>query len=280
LAPAVFLTLVFTIYPLARSAVLTFQEWNGAAAAHWVGLANLQHLFDDPQARDALIRTLIFAVATTAGNTIIGVGLALILDRGIPAGGLLRFLIFLPAILPATFIALAWRYALDPTFGWLNALIGTVNPALAAHSWLTDKTAALWITVIVVVTQYAGVTMVLVLAALKGIPRELHEAAELDGATGWRQTRYVTLPLARNVVIAVVSISLVANFKAFDTVWALTQGGPGRATDLVSTFIYRTSFGVNEFGYASAAAMVATIVIVGISMAYSFRFRQDEMTRV
>jgi ABC-type sugar transport system permease subunit len=279
LVPAVFLTLLFTIYPLVRSLALTFEDWNGAAAPKFIGLANLQRLVGDAEARDALIRTLVFAFGTTAGNTIIGTALALAIDRGIPFGGALRFLIFLPVVLPATFISLAWRYALDPTFGWLNNLLGAINPALD-HSWLTNRNEALWVAMIIVITQYVGVTMILVLAGLRSIPQDIREAAAIDGATGFAQARHITLPLSRNVLIAVTSISLVANFKTFDTIWALTQGGPGRATDVVSTFIYRTAFGVNRFGYGSAAAFVATFVIVAISLAYTFRFRPDQMSRL
>ncbi|MEO5314680.1 sugar ABC transporter permease [Pseudarthrobacter sp. CC12] len=278
LAPAVVLTVMFTVVPFVQSFPLMFQKWQGFGKASFVGLENLNRLAQDREAAEALWRTLVYTFWTTIGTVGVGTALAVAFHRKIPFSRTLKFLAFLPVILPPTFVALAWKNALDPTFGWVNAILRAINPELS-QPWLANADAALPITIVALICQYSGIPMILMLAALNDIPESVNEAATLDGVNAWQRIRHITLPLSRDVLIVVTGLQLVANFKFLDSVYALTKGGPGRASDIVATFVYRNAFDFGNFGYGSAAAMVSTVVIVGLSLAYTFFFRPQKMSR-
>lgn len=279
LSPALALTLLFMAWPFVSSFVLTFQQWRGFGVPRDTGLTNLKLLWEDPDFWGALWRTMVW----TAGEVIIcvgvGIALALAFYRKIRFSKTLKFLAFLPVILPPTFYALAWRYALDPTFGWMNSFLGAIDPAWD-KAWLSDPNATLWIVIVVGGLQYAGIPMILMLSAFNDIPPELDEAAMLDGATGWKRFWHVTLPLSRGVLIAVVSLVMVGNFKNLDIVYALTEGGPGRSSDIFPTFIYREAFNFSNFGYGSAIGLVSTAIILAISLTYTRFFRPSGITKL
>jgi multiple sugar transport system permease protein len=149
-----------------------------------------------------------------------------------------------------------------------------------SQPWLSNPHAALWIVIIVGVVQYAGIPMILMLSAFNDTPPDVEEAARIDGANSWQTFFHVTLPMARDVLVVVISLQMIGNFKSLDTVWALTQGGPGRASDIASTFIYREAFSFSNFGYGSSAALVATAVILVVSLTYTQFFRPRGITRL
>jgi raffinose/stachyose/melibiose transport system permease protein len=279
LAPALLITLVFMVWPFLESFTLSFQRWPGFGQPTYIGLKNLTHLINDPDAWGAIGRTLIW----TAGEVVITVGvgtaLAYAFHRNIPFSRTLKFLAFLPVILPPTFYALAYQYALNPTFGWINTLLGHIDGSLS-RAWLSDPSAVLWIVIWVAGAQYVGIPMILMLSAFNDVPKDVEEAAKLDGVGAWGEFWHVTLPLSRDVLVVVVSLQLIGNFKSLDTVWALTQGGPGRASDIASTFIYREAFDFSNFGYGSAAGLATTLLIVVISLAYTQFFRPRGMSRI
>ncbi len=277
LSPALALTLLFVIYPFLESSQLVFQAWEGFGEASFVGLENLSRLVADPEVHAAFLRTIVYTLITTAGTVIVGLLLGLAFYRRIPFTRTLKFLAFLPVILPPTFVALAWRNALDPTFGWVNQILGLVNPEWS-RPWLSDPQAALPIAMAVLVLQYSGIPMVLILASLNDIPASIIEAATLDGASRWQLLRHILLPMSRDVLVVVVSMELIGHFKFLDSVYALTGGGPGRATDILPTLIYRVAFDHSEFGYGSAIAMASTVFIVAVSMLYTFVFRPRKMS--
>lgn len=279
MAPALVVTLLFAVWPFLQSFGLSFQRWQGFGAPTWVGLSNVKHLFSDPDAWGALWRTLVWTGGQVIGTVAIGTALAYAFHRKIPFSNVLKFLAFLPVILPPTFYALAWQYALNPTFGWINKWLATIDPSWS-RAWLSDPSATLWIVIAVGVLQYVGIPMILMLSAFNDVPVEVEEAAKLDGVNTFQSFFHVTLPLSRDVLIAVVSLQLIGNFKNFDTVWALTQGGPGRSSDIASTFIYREAFSFSNFGYGSAAGLALTVVILVISLTYTRFFRPAGMSRL
>lgn len=277
LAPAIVLTLLFTIYPLIVSIQLIFQRWQGFGNPRFVGTQNITTLFSDPEALDALVRTLLLTAGTAAGTVIIGTALAIAFHRKIPLTNTLKFLAFLPVILPPTVFALAWKNALDPTLGWINPILEGISPTLALN-WLSDPAAVMPVVIFVSTIQYVGIPMILMLSAMNDIPDSVNEAATLDGVSAWQRIRHITLPLSRDVLVVVIGLQIIGNFKALDTVYALTKGGPGLASDIMATFIYREGFQQGNFGYASAAAFFGTAIIVIISLTYSFFFRPNKMS--
>ncbi|MFE4545464.1 MULTISPECIES: carbohydrate ABC transporter permease [unclassified Arthrobacter] len=278
ISPALILTLLFTMYPLAVSVQLIFQRWAGFGTPRPIGTKNITDLFSDPQAFDALVRTFWLTLGAAGGTVLIGTALALAFYRKVPLTNTLKFLAFLPVILPPTVFALAWKNALDPTLGWINPILRGINPDLAIN-WLSDPKAALPVVIFVSTIQYVGIPMILMLSALNDIPESVNEAATLDGVSGLQRIWHVTLPLSRDVLVVVIGLQIIGNFKALDTAYALTKGGPGLASDIMATFIYREGFELSNFGYASTAAFFGTLIIVIISLAYTFVFRPSKMSQ-
>jgi ABC-type sugar transport system permease subunit len=275
--PALLVTLLFTILPLIQGVQLMFVRWPGYGLPRYVGFANFKELFTDPEAAAALGRTFLLTATATAGTVIIGTALAIAFHAKIPFTTALKFLAFFPVILPPAVYALAWKTALDPSLGWVNPVLGAITPTFA-RNWLSEPVTAMLVVIFVSTIQYVGIPMILMLSALNDIPESVTEAAELDGASTWQRIWDVMLPMTRDVLVVVIGLQIIGNFKTLDTVYALTQGGPGLATDIVPTFIYREGFVLSNFGYASTAAFVGTFIIVVVTLAYTHFFRPQKMS--
>ncbi|MGJ0203329.1 ABC transporter permease subunit [Leucobacter sp. gxy201] len=276
-APAIVLVVLFTIWPALTSIPLMFQRWPGYGNAQWIGFDNFTRLFTDPDALWALLRTFALTVLAAGGTVILGTAFAIAFHRKIPLSNTLKFIIFLPVILPPTMYALAWKNALDPELGWVNPLLQQINPAWSPH-WLSDPNLVLWVVTFIATIQYVGIPMILMVSAMNDIPESINEAATLDGVNAWQRIWKVTLPMTKDVLVVVIGLQIIGNFKQLDTVYALTQGGPSKASDILSTFIYREGFTLGDFGYASVAGFVGTIIIVAASMAYTLFFRPSKIS--
>ena len=253
--PALALSFLFVAYPTIESVRLSFFDWPGFGEAEFIGFENYVTFAQDALARRALWNTIVFAVATAVGTVAIGTIIALAIDRRIPAASTFRFLIFLPVFIPVVFTARVWLFGLDPTFGWANEILGVIHPALD-RPWLGDPTTAFWAVIAVSVLQYVGFPMIIVLAALQDIPPEIGDAAMIDGASPTQTVVYVTLPLIRDVLATIFLLQLIFGFLSFDQVFIMTGGGPGNATEIMSTFVYQKAFIANKFGYAATAGVV------------------------
>lgn len=277
LLPAIVLTLVFTIYPLIESIQLMFQRWPGYGKPQSVGFQNIEKLFGDTDLFLALGRTFWLTAATAAGTVIIGTALAIAFYRKIPFSNSLKFLAFFPVILPPAVYALAWKNALDPTLGWVNPILSAINPDLA-RNWLSDPATAMWAVIFVSTIQYVGIPMILMLSAMNDIPESVNEAATLDGVNAWQRIWKIIIPMSKDVLVVVIGLQIIGNFKTLDTVYALTGGGPGLASDVLATFVYREGFKLSNFGYASTAAFFGTIIIVATTLIYTQYFRPQKMS--
>jgi len=196
IVPAVVVTALFTIYPILESIRLSFYSWKGFGAQRFVGLANYQRLLDDEVALRALWNTVLFAVLTTAGTVVLGAIIAIAIDRRVFLASAFKRLVFLPVILPVVFTGLVWVYAMDANFGWVNQLLRTISPALE-QAWLSDPGLVMLTIIATTILQYTGFPMIIILAALQDIPRDVHEAATLDGVSESQRAVHVSLPLVR-----------------------------------------------------------------------------------
>jgi ABC-type sugar transport system permease subunit len=234
-------------------------------------------LLSDGDFRVAIGNNLLFAFVVTVGTVVIGTALALAIDRRVRFWRIYRFVFFLPYIMPITVIAILWSNALDPNFGWITQLLRFI-PGVSS-GLLASPNSAMWVVCWVAVWQLAGFPMVYMLGALGTIPTEIREAARLDGAGPLQTALRVSIPLCKDTLATVVLLQLIFSFKVFDIVQALTQGGPGNSTQVLGTLIYRDAFINNTFGYASAVAVVATLIIVIISLAYLAVFKPGKIER-
>ncbi|MEV5665547.1 carbohydrate ABC transporter permease [Streptomyces flaveolus] len=253
------------LVPSVRGVYYAFTDWDGLDPSFsFVGLGNFGDLADDRDAVQAMGHTLLVAAAITVIQNFFGLLLALGVNSAIRSRNLLRVFLFAPAVITPIVTAYLWRNLLGPE-GALNSLLAAAGLGSWQQDWLGDPDLALWAVVGVTVWQYAGYSMVIFLAGLQSVPAEIHEAAAIDGAGPVRRFWSVTRPLLAPAVTINLMLSVIGGLKLFDQVYALTGGGPGHATDTISTLIYKDAFTLGEFGYSIALAVVLTFVVAVVS---------------
>ncbi|WP_433731557.1 carbohydrate ABC transporter permease [Actinoplanes sp. CA-051413] len=263
--PALALFTFVVLVPSARGVYYAFTDWDGLDPDFaLVGLRNFADLASDADARQAIWHTLLIAAAITVFQNGIGLLLALGVNSLIKTRNFLRVLLFAPAVIAQIVTAYLWRNLLGPD-GAVNSLLGAVGLDSWRQDWLGDPGLALWMIVLVVVWQYAGYSMVIFLAGLQSIPREIYEAAAIDGTGPVRRFWSIVRPLLAPAITINLMLSVIGGLKLFDQVYALTGGGPGHATDTISTLIYKDAFTLGEFGYSIAMAVVLTVIVAIIS---------------
>lgn len=268
LAPAFLLLAGLTFYPLGRTLALAFFATDyGFAGATFVGLENFYDLAGDRFFRQAIVNTIVFTLASTAIEVAVGLGLALLLDRAFAGRGLVMTLLLAPFVLSTMVVTAIWRAWFHFDLGYLNNVLRSLG--LTPVAWLFDPGLALWSIVLVDVWQSAPFCFLLILAGLRLIPRDVYEAARIDGAGPWRRFRDMTLPLLAPYLFIAALLRCVDSFKLFDKVYAMTGGGPGNATETVSLFVYRQGFRFFDIGMASAAAVVMIVVAGGLALVYA-----------
>lgn len=264
LAPAVGLVGIFILIPAILTIVGSFFTI-GIGSTNWqfTGLSNYGRAMADPVFWTALRNNLVIVLGSIVLQVGFGTLLAAVLDRGLPKGStIFRTIIFAPMVMSTIAVGLIWLVILDPNVGALNSIVKAVGLKPPTQGWLGDPSVALWVILVIAMWQYTGFMMVLILAGLQGIPKELYEAAALDGARGMTAFRYITLPGIRNVLIVAVLITTIGGFKVFDLIFATTRGGPANATQVLGTYIYQQAFNLGNMGYANAISVVLLSIAV------------------
>jgi multiple sugar transport system permease protein len=265
LAPGLLLFVVFRVYPLLEGLRLSFTNARlGRTAYQYIGLVNYARLVDDVRYHVSLVNTAFYTVASTVPVLAIPLVLALALNRG-RLRNLLRSMFFFPFTLSVVTVGLAWLWLLDPVVGPFNYYLRGLG--VPTRSWLADPQTAMWAIIVTTVWWVTGYYLVIYLAGLQDIPRDLYEAAALDGAGGWQVFRSITLPLLRPVILFVVVTHIIGSFQLFGQVFILTGGGPGDATRTVVQHLFETAFqNFFQFGAASAMAWVLFAVTLLFSV--------------
>lgn len=268
---------VFFVFPFVFSFILGFLEYNplNPANARWVGGANFARLFRDPVFAQALRNTMLFVLGTVPVTTVASLGLAMLLRGRTPGRDLFKVAFFLPSILSMVVIALLFKLFYAPG-GALNEALALVG--VGRHGWLTDPRTALPAIMLMDVWAAVGYYALIFLAAFTSIPRDLYEAADLEGAGTWATFRYVTFPMLKPVIGFVIVINTIRSFQVFIEVFVMTQGGPLGSTNTLVLYIYETAFRKFDYGYASVIAY-AVFVLSGIfSIVAIRRLRPDYST--
>ncbi len=259
--PALLLFTFVVLVPSARGVYYAFTDWDGLDPDFAIiGLDNFTAIADDPDALQAIWHTLLIAVAITVIQNGIGLLLALGVNTMIKSRNFLRALLFAPAVITPIVTAYLWRNLLGPD-GAVNSLLSAIGLDSWRQNWLGDPDLALWMIVLVVVWQFAGYSMVIFLAGLQSVPKEIYEAAAIDGSGPVRRFWSIIRPLLAPAITINLMLSILGGIKLFDQVYALTGGGPGHATDTISTLIYKDAFTLGEFGYSIALAVVLTAIV-------------------
>ncbi len=258
--PALALFAVFMLYPAYEGVALSFSNWDGYSPTFKnVGFENYSRLFADPNFHIALRNTFIFGVGSTIIQQIVGLFLAVLLDKGGRSSSVMRSIVYLPVLISpvvmGTFYYLIFRYRQ----GGINEIIEAFGGQPV--SWLSSPSFAIAVIVFINSMQFVGISMIIYLGGLQSIPEEINEAARLDGVSGWQQFSKVTWPMLHPAFAASVVINLIGGLKLFDIVKVLTDGGPGYASNSVSTLISRTYFGNQAAGYAAAQGLILFLII-------------------
>ncbi|GAA2271169.1 sugar ABC transporter permease [Nonomuraea roseoviolacea subsp. roseoviolacea] len=271
--PAVAVYVFIVVVPSVNGAVFSFTDWNGLRPGwSFVGLGNYADVLADRAARDALVNTLLLAATATVVQNVAGLLLALGVNRVVRSRYVLRVVFFAPVVLTPLVAGYVWSFLLSPD-GALNEALRAAGLGALAHDWLGDPGTALYAVVAEIVWQFAGYSMVIYLAGLQAIPAEVLEAATIDGAGAWSRFRHVVLPLLNGAVVINVMLCLIGGLKQFDQVMAMTGGGPGTATETISTAIYKSAFSLGDYPFSIALAVVMTAVIAVLA-AVQFRLTQ------
>jgi multiple sugar transport system permease protein len=258
--PVVAGTLLLNLLPSIPNLYYSLTEWNGLTDPKWIGLDNYRVLKDDPAFRNSLKVTMVYTVLSVPLSMIVGLGLALLVNRKLPGISIFRAVFYVPHIANIIAVVIVFRYLLAPRFGLINEVLWNVF-GYAGPNWLGESKTAMGAVVAVTVYMAAGYQMVLFLAGLQNIPDTLYEAATLDGAGRWEKFRSITIPLLTPTIFFVLIVTIIGSFNVFGLALALTEGGPGRATEVVFVLIYEQAFEQYQFGMAAAMAVIMSVIV-------------------
>ncbi|MGH3385722.1 MAG: carbohydrate ABC transporter permease [Nocardioidaceae bacterium] len=262
LAPALLVFGCFMAWPLLHAVWLSLFEWDGLSVGTWVGLGNYVDVLTDPQLREPFVHSLVLVVFFSALPIVAGMVLAGLMSRArLRGSGFFRTAIFLPQVVAMVVVAIAWRDIYAPE-GSINVVLSAVGLDGLARAWLGEPSFALMAVGLVGTWVGTGLCMVLFLAGLAKVPRELYESATLDGAGALRQFLAVGLPALRGELAVAMTLTLVAALRTFDLVYVMTDGGPGRATRVPSYEVYRWSLEEGKVGYGVTIALLLTAAIL------------------
>ena len=274
--PALVVYVGFVLLPVGLAAYYSLYKWNGVQAlTNFVGLDNYARALKDPVFLRSIGHNAFFVVGSLVVQGPIAIGAALLLNRPIRGRGVLRMLIFVPYVLSEVITGIAWLLILQP-HGPMDALLNGLGLGGAVHLWLADPDVVLWTMLGVISWKYIGFAIILFLAGLQGIPEELMEAAQIDGASWWQTQRRITLPLLGPTIRIWAFLSIIGSLQLFDVVWIMTGGGPANATSTMATYMINFGFQRSQFGFGSAVAVILFVISFVIALLYQrFVLRRD-----
>jgi multiple sugar transport system permease protein len=276
LTPAFILLGIFTLFAVGFSLYLSFHRWDILNPQKpYVGLDNYRQLRHDDYFRQAVKNTAYFTLATVPLSMLLGLLIALLLNRQIHGRAIFRTLFYLPVVTPLVVSGLIWKWVLNGDFGLLNYYIGKIG--ISPQLWLSNPSLAMPSVIAMSVWVTVGFTMLVYLAGLQAIPHEYYEAASVDGAGGWRMFRHITLPLLAPSTFFVTVYLVISTFQVFDQIYVMTGGGPLRATTTVVYYIWQAGFQQFAMGYASAMAygLFAIIFVFTIAQVVVYNRQAD-----
>lgn len=269
LVPLIVVLFGLLAYPIVTAIGITLQDKTIGMPGRFIGLENYRKLlFEDANFWRVVQNTLIFTISSVALKGIVGMAMAMLLNRRIVFRGFFRGLLLMPWVAPTVVTALSWRWILD-LMGVFNYILTNVGILKLPVPWLAQYWSALFSMVLVNAWRgfpFFGVTL---LAGMQTIPVELYEAAEVDGASSWQRFWNITLPSLRTVLLVVVILSTIWTFNDFSVVWLLTRGGPGNATDVFATYTYKLAFETSRLGYGETVSVILAPVLILIILVLS-----------
>ena len=266
--PALALYALFVLFPIVQAARFSLFDWNGLEPLdQFIGLANFERALADPVFLGAVSHNAFIVILSLAVQIPFALGLALMLNRQFRGRAILRLIFFAPYVIAEVITAIVWSLLLQPN-GLAEHLLTAIGLGDAYQPWLADPDTVLIALFFIITWKYFGFHMILLLAGLQGIPRELEEAAAIDGASRWQGIRYVTLPLLGPTIRVSVFLSIIGSLQLFDLVWVTTRGGPVNASNTMAVYMFDRGFVRFQFGYGSAVAVILFLICFVLALAY------------
>ena len=263
--PARIPLIVFWIYPICRSIWISFTDWDYMTPTyHFVFLKNYISLFKDSRFYEALLNTLVFTLGTLVPTIVIGLGLAVLLQKPFIGSGIVKFILFSPWITPTVAISIVWTWIYQPNDGLANMVLSLFG--MPGLKWISSSQTAMLSVIIVTVWKSMGYAMIFYLSALEKVPDELYEASALGGAGKWRQFKAVTLPCISPTTFFLMIITMINSLQAYDQIQILTQGGPSGSTRTLLYMYYQLGFEEYKMGQAASVAVIMIIITVLLSL--------------
>lgn len=276
LAPALLVYGVFLLYPALLGVQQSLTDSTGIGVSSFVGLKNYLRLLGDTEARAAFRNVALYAAFVTVVQNALGLAFASALS-GLPAvRNLLRVALITPSMIAVLIAGFVWSYIYSPLGGPLNALLARLGLGSWQHVWLGDPATALLAVAAVNIWMFAGYSAAIFLAGYLSIPQEVHDSAQIDGATGWRRFWHLDWPMLAPATTVNVTFTLIGSSKVFELPFVLTKGGPGDATQVPGLLIYQNAFSGQRFGYAAALAVVMAVLVIVAASAQSTWLRHRE----
>lgn len=277
--PALVLFLLFVVWPVARAVQFSFYRWQGfGPLADFVGLRNYVSVLKNDVFIGAFTHNMVIVGLSILVQLPLGLAIALLLNRRMRGQGLLRTVIFVPYVLSEVIAGVVWFQLLQPEYGVFDGLLGAVGLPSPDQGWLGTPDLALYTVFGVLTWKYLGLAVLLFLAGLQGVPAELVEAAQLDGASWWQVQRRITVPLLGPTIRTWAFLSMIGSIQLFDMVWILTGGGPANATTTMATFLITEGTKRYNYGIATAASVILFVVALVLALLYQFFILRRDVT--
>lgn len=277
LMPALICLLTLTIYPLLQTLWLSFHKMTLLQMGNpkFLGLGNYQSLFGDEFFWFVIWNTVLFTVICVVLTMIVGFGVGCLLNRPFRGRAILGVVVLLPWVMPKVAAGIVWKWIFDDQYGIMNFLLTKLGLDFQGFSWFTSAPIAFGVVILLVVWQSFPFIALSVVAGLQSIDPALHEAAQVDGASPWQRLRFITLPLLRNLLVILTILSTVWDFKIFDQIYVMTEGGPAQSTFVMGIHAWMTAFGEMQMGRASAIAMVMFVFLAAATGVYLLVTREE-----
>jgi multiple sugar transport system permease protein len=263
-APAVLVVAAVIVFPWLFTLYMSGHDWKIGAGPEFVGLANFAELFRDARFIESMGHTFYFTTLAVVLPIVFGTAAALVFHREFPFRGLLRTVFVMPMMATPVAVALVWTMMFHPQLGVLNYLLSLVG--IGPQAWVYSPDTVIPTLILVEVWHWTPLVMLIVLGGLAGLPREPYESALIDGANAWHMFRHITLPLVWPFIMVAIVIRTIDALKAFDTIFVITQGGPGTASETLNIFLYLQAFQFYKIGYASAVVVIFFVIIIMLSL--------------
>lgn len=262
----------FLLMPILAVAIISFFNWSLIGGAHFIGFKNYVSIFQSSDIRNSLLVTTYYVLLNIPAQTVLALLLALLMNKRFRGMGIFRTIYVVPWMATPVAMGIVWQWIFDPQYGSLNTFLGFFG--LHGITWLSSLQLAMPSVAAVNIWQYTGYNMLFFLAGLQSIPSDLYEAASIDGVSPFQSFFRITLPLLSSTMFFVLVTDIIGSFQVFDTVYVMTQGGPGRVTDTLNFEIFRQAFVFFHAGYAAALSMVLFGIILLVTIAQALFFRK------